>query len=346
MTPKDLNQRDQEILNLLISEYISSAMPVGSKVLSERFGSKLSSASVRNVLADLEEHGYLTHPHTSAGRMPTEKGFRYYVDSLLAMRNPSEREIELIRAKFEGTEPGVNSLLNRTSTILSSLSHYASLVMIPGLSESIFKYMEFLPLSRGRLLGISVTKDGVVQNRVVEIGEELNYSDLEKINNYCNKVFYGLTLADACKKVSTELVEAEAAYDKLLTKALIMSKEVLSARPDGELIIDGEARLLETPEFDDIDKVRQLMGMLEEKRMMLKVLERTMEAGEIQIFVGSESHFKGIDFCSVVAAPYKRGKDLLGIVGVIGPKRMDYSRAISVVDCTSQLLSELLENGA
>lgn len=337
-----LSPRDRDILEILISDYIASAQPVGSRTIAKQHPSIISAATIRNVMADLEERGYLWQPHTSAGRIPTERAMRYYVDSMLKVRELSENEKENIQEHYDGADTNVESLLRRTSNILSAISKYAGIVASPRAEQISFKHIEFIPLSRKRLLGIFVAQNGMVQNRIVECDSEFSYPDLERINNYCNSAFLGLTLAEALEKARQEMEAERAEYDKLLKRAMLMSHSLMSEVPDGNLMIDGEEQLLDTPEFSQIGLLKDVLHALDEKKQIIELLNRCADSEGVRIFIGVESGIP-VNGMSLVTAPYKQGGRVLGTIGVIGPTRMDYSRVIPVVDFTAKLVSDLMD---
>ncbi len=337
-----LSTRDRDILELLIADYIATAQPVGSRTIAKHHPANLSAATVRNVMADLEERGYLWQPHTSAGRIPTQRAMRYYVDSLIHVRQLDEAVREHIRECLHDSNASVETVLRRASNILSALSHYAGIVSSPGADQIAFKHIEFLPLARKRLLGIFVAQSGQVQNTIIECDREHTYPELERINNYCNTMFVGLTLSQAREKVKKQLVADELNYDKILRRAMIMSHALLNDVPDGDLMVEGEQQLLETPEFSNISSLRAILAALEEKRQIMGILSKCLESEGVKIFIGSESSIP-VEGVSLVTAPYRQGGKVIGTLGVIGPTRMDYSSVIPVVDFTAKLLGDLMD---
>jgi heat-inducible transcriptional repressor len=293
-------------------------------------------------MADLEERGYLLQPHTSAGRVPTEQAMRYYVDSLINVRELDEAECDRIRNRYDNTDRSVEMILRRTSNILSAISRYAGLVASPRAEQIAFKHIEFIPLSRKRLLGIFVAQSGLVQNKIIECDHEFSYPELERINNYCNSTFLGLTLSEARNKVERELGTDRSQYDKLLKKAMTMSQSLLNDVRDGDLMVEGEELLMDTPEFSDIETLKEVMAALEEKQQIVKLLDRCTENEEVKIFIGAESGIP-VEGVSIVTAPYRHGSKVIGTLGVIGPTRMNYSQIIPVVDFTAKLVSDLIE---
>lgn len=339
-----LSERDREILRILIADYIATADPVGSRTIAKKYPGHLSPATIRNVMTDLTELGYIAQPHTSAGRVPTDAGFRYYVDRLFKRRELTEGEMEAIRERCSGDERGMSAILQRTSRMLAAVSHYVGLVVTPRAERMVFKRIEFIPLSRRRILGILVSQEGEVENRLLEMGEELSFAELERVANYCNQVFLGLTLDDALEKVRRELETERADYDRLLRRAMLFSKEVLEGVGGGDLVVDGEVQLLNEPEFAETEKFRQLIETLEEKQRVLHVLDRCCQGEGVCIFVGAEAQMGGVDGVGIVGAPYTKDGRTVGMLGVIGPVRMDYSRVVPIVDFTAKVLGDALES--
>lgn len=337
-----LSQRDIDILSLLISEYVATAIPIASGTIACSGSTGLSSATIRNIMARLEDLGLLTHPHTSAGRVPTSAGLRYYVNTILNRRELSKEECDKIEKQFSAEPANVEEALKRTGKILSLVSNYTGLVVMPKSDKITFKHMEFLPLSTGRLLGIFISREGIVHNRVIDIGEDFSYPDIEKISHYCNKIYYGYTLEDARKKAIEEFEEDRARYDRLISRALVWSKELLDDARREDMVVEGEARFLTAPEFADVEKLKQVMEALEEKKGIMHLLNRAAESDEISVFIGAESNYEPVANCSIVTTPYKKGGQIVGTLGVIGPMRMDYSHVIPTVDFTAKLVSSIL----
>lgn len=338
-----LPERDREILRLLIADYIATADPIGSRTISKKFAGHLSPATIRNVMADLTERGLIAQPHPSAGRVPTDAGFRYYVESLLKRRELSEGEMEAIRQRCGNDERGIGAVLQRTSRMLAAVSHYVGLVVTPRAERIVFKRIEFVPLSRRRILGILVSQEGIVENRLIEVSEELNYRELDRIANFCNRAFIGLSLDEALEKVRRELEAERADYDRLLRKAMIFSRQMLSGVGQAELVVDGEEQLLDEPEFAEAEKFRRLLDALEEKERVLHVLDRCREGDGVRIFIGADAEVEGVSGLGIVSAPYFKDGNAVGTLGVIGPVRMDYSRVVPIVDFTAKVLGDVLE---
>lgn len=344
-TEMTLSRRYQEVLGQVVADYIATAEAVGSRCVAKQLPYRLSPATIRNVLKGLEEMGYLHQPHTSAGRIPTEKGLRLYVDTFLERRPLSETEQIKIQEQYHLHEKDIRSLMHKTSKTLARLSKYVSLVVTPHLEKTRFKHIEFLPLSKGRLLGIFVFQTGVVENRILEIHEELNFRDLEKINNYCNACFFGLTLEEAREKLGKELTRAHQEYDRLTRKALLFSQELFGASSPSELVVDGEAQLLGTKAFSTLSQIKELLESLEEKQQLLTILNSCLESPGVRIFIGAESLSPATKDLSLITSTYAQGDHLLGTIGVIGPTSMDYGKVIAIVDFTAKLVGNLIDQG-
>ncbi|PIR25667.1 MAG: heat-inducible transcription repressor HrcA [Deltaproteobacteria bacterium CG_4_10_14_0_2_um_filter_43_8] len=340
---QELPQRYQDILKILVSDYISTAGPVGSRAIAKRHPTSLSPATIRNVMADLTELGLLSQPYTSAGRVPTSSGLNYYVQTLLSVADLSEHEKSNIQNTFSQENSSEEKLLKQSSSILSEFSSFAGLVVMPSLSHIRFKHIEFLQLTDARLLGIFVAQSGMVQNAIIEVQEQYSFRQLEKINNFCNRIFIGLTLQEAKEKIARELKCEREEYDALLLKGFQYSNVLFQSIPDQEVHIKGTDNLCQQAEAREFEKIKALLSSLNEKEKMLSLLERCEDAHGVKIFVGSDhEHQEQID-ASVVSAPYSKNGKIIGALGVIGPRRMNYAHIVSVVHFTSQLVSRYLE---
>lgn len=336
--------RHLEILDILISDYIASAQPVGSRTIAHQHHDHLSPATVRNIMADLTDMGFLAQPHISAGRVPTALGMRVFVETLLKRHDLTDQEMQEIKSRCSGDERRIDAVLSRTSRMLAAVSHYAGMVVTPDAGRVRFRHMEFVPLSGRRLLGIFVSQDGAVQNRLIDVADDFTYPDIERINNYCNQSFSGLSLEDALEKARRELAATREDYDRILMNAMSLSEELLAAIPSSDLMVDGEMQLLAEPEFAQAENFRRIVEALEEKRSMLSLLERCRDGQGVRIFIGSEAHIAGVDAVGIVGAPYLKDGKVVGAIGVIGPMRMDYSRVVPIVDFTAKILSDVLDS--
>jgi heat-inducible transcriptional repressor len=337
-----LSERSKQILEAIIEDYILTAEPVGSRNVTRRHGMTLSPATVRNVMADLEEMGFLVSPHASAGRIPTDKAYRFYVDSLLGMRRVARNEREEIRRHCRLTGRDIGVVLKETSRMLSSISHYMGIVVAPRFTANVFRQMEFVKLGGRRILAILVSQNGTVQNKIIETDEELGLAELTRMSNYLNDLLEGLTIAQVKNRILEEMRQDKTRYDAMLERALKLSQQTLEETPS-EVFIEGQANILEQPEFADVARMKEIFRAFEEKGQLLALLESSLVAEGVQIFIGAESHLNLMAGMSLVTSTYMTGKNTLGVLGVIGPTRMGYAKVIPIVDYTAKLVSRLLE---
>ncbi|MFO7576841.1 MAG: heat-inducible transcriptional repressor HrcA [Pelovirga sp.] len=340
-----LNERSQNILEAIVEDYIASAEPVGSRAITRRHDFNLSPASVRNVMADLEEMGLLCSPHTSAGRIPTDKGFKYYIDSLLQVRDLTGKEKQKLRKNYRFTGMRMEDIMQEVGRILSGLSKYAGLVMAPKFSSTVFRQIEFVRLSAGRLLVIYVSETGLVQNKVIKADPNLDQRQLEQISNYLNRELNGLTIQQVRAKLKQEMEEEATLFDQLRKRALSLSCAALQDEVEDQLFVAGTSLMLEQPEFSSPEQMRRLIQTFESKKILIELLDRSQSAQGVQIFIGSESSHD-LQGCSLISANFSNKKGAIGALGVIGPIRMDYSQVIPIVDFTAQLVSRVLDREA
>ncbi len=343
MVDLSLSQRSRQILEAIVEDYIATAEPVGSSAVAQRHAMSLSSATVRNVMASLEELGLLTSPHTSAGRVPTEKGFRFYVDSLVSLRPISAQEKKEILKRYRETGNNLTDLLRETSRTLSSLSNYTGLVVAPRFTSCLFRHMEFVKLGPRKVLTILVSCNGAVQNRIIETDQDFSGDELVRMANYLNSMLEGLTIEQVRQKILTEMQSEKSRYDQLMTRALSLSQQALPDT-DQDVFIAGQSRILDQPDFTDLGRMREIFEAFEEKGRLVELLGRCMQANGVQIFIGAETPLKQMAGMSLITSTYLTGNDTIGLLGVIGPTRMGYSSVIPIVDYTARLVSRLLTN--
>jgi len=340
-----LNERAQRLLKLLIERHIRDGQPVGSRTLS-RDGLDLSPATIRNVMADLEELGLVVSPHTSAGRIPTAKGYRLFVDTLLTVKRLDQPEVEALRQKLSGVADK-QVLMQHASQTLSSLTSMAGIVMLPRFTKPsvTLRHLEFLPLSNRRVLTILVFNEDEVQNRIIQVPRDYSAAELTSLGNYLNRHLSGKSLDQVRETLISEMEEARAAMDKLMTDALVMAQQSLaetSEKPQADFILAGETNLMGYSEIAQVEKLRALFEAFNAKRDILQLLDQSLHSQGVQIFIGDESGYGPLGDCSVVTAPYRIGEQTVGVLGVIGPTRMAYDRVIPVVDITARLLGHVL----
>ena len=336
----DIGARAKKILHAVVSEYLATGEAVGSQTVTRRYGLDVSAATVRNVMGDLEEVGLLRHTHTSAGRIPTERGLRYYVDTLLRVRSLSTGEKEDIRERLAGAPADVSEVMQRTSRLLRELSHLTVVVQAPRPESDAVQHLEFVRLREGQLLAVLETASGQVQNKLVPIDFEITSGDLDRINNYLHELVSGVTLDLLRVRLVDEIASDRAAHDALVARALQLATAAVPAEVPAEVLVDGQSNLLAGKA--DLERAKVLLRTLEEKDLVVRLLDRTVSAPGICVFIGAEANLADLTDVSVVAAPYGTDGRPLGTIGVIGPARMNYSRVIPLVDFTAEMIGETL----
>ncbi len=342
-TENSLSERAQYLLKVLVERYIRDGEPVGSRTLSKDSGLDLSPASIRNVMADLEEFGFVTSPHTSAGRIPTVKGYRMFVDSLLKVKPLDEQEVGRMRAHLDPGQANPQQLLVSASNMLSAITRMAGVVTLPKREHASWRHIEFMPLSDNRVLVILVLNDGEVQNRVLHLDRTYDAAALQQISNYLNSNFAGRDIHELRRGLLNELNRTRESMNELMHMAITMADRVFQVR-GGEptYMMAGETNLMEFAELSDVEKLRRLFEAFNQKRDILTLLDKCIVADGVQIFIGEESGYRVLDEVSVVTAPYSMGDGVVGVLGVIGPTRMAYERVIPIVDITARLLTAAL----
>jgi heat-inducible transcriptional repressor len=343
-TEEALSERAQLLLKALIESYIRDGQPVGSRTLSRDSGLSLSSATIRNVMADLEELGFVVSPHTSAGRIPTDKGYRLFVDSLLKLKPLQSEEVDDIERRLRNEASNGRALVQTVSQMLSSVTHMAGLVTLPNPHYVALSQVEFIGLSENRALAIMVMNNREVENRVVQLERPYSSEELRRAANYLNEAFAGRSLPEVRASLLKQLQETRQTMNQLMQDAIQMAQKVFEA-PGGErveYVIAGETNLMGFAELSNIDRLRRLFEAFNEKHDMLRLLDNCLRAQGIQIFIGHESGYQILDDISVVTAPYMLDNQVVGVLGVIGPTRMAYERVIPIVDVTAKLLGSAL----
>lgn len=337
-----LNQRAQILLKTLVERYISEGHPVGSRSLSKFSGLDLSPATIRNVMADLEEMGFVTSPHTSSGRVPTPQGYRLFVDSLLVVKPLDSIEIHHLEDQLPPNNP--SGLINMASQLLSELTHFAGVVATPKRSSTVFRYIEFMTLSEKRVLLIIVTPEGDVQNRVLFTDRIYTQTELVEAANFINQNYAGCALSEVRSRLKNELKKLHRDMTNLMTAAIEAGSEAI-IESNETMVVTGERRLLDVQDLSsNMASLKKLFSLFERKTALLRLLDFSRQAQGVQIFIGGESGALTLDEFSVVTAPYEVDGKIVGTVGVVGPTRMAYERVIPIVDVTAKLLSSALSH--
>lgn len=339
-----LNPRAELLLKTLIERYVAEGEPVGSRTLARYAGLDLSPATIRNVMVDLEEMGLVSSPHTSAGRIPTQRGYRLFVDTLLKVRPLDDHQLRILKEELSA-EQDPQQLIENASHLLSEISKLAGVVLVPHRDEQVaFRHIDFLALSARRLLVILVTQDGRVDNRVITAEREYQPSELEQAANYFNEKYTGMLLADVKRALVREMQQASADMQRIMDVATDVARRAFAAEKDeaDELVVSGESNLMDIPDLGDIKKLRKLFDAFTAKRDLLHLLDQSMRVDGIKVFIGAESGYSALEDCSVVTASYSVDQRMVGTLGVIGPTRMAYEHVIPIVDITARLLGAAL----
>lgn len=336
MTPRARN-----LLKALIEVYLEEGKPVGSRTLSKITDLKLSSATIRNVIADLEEQGFVTAPHTSAGRIPTLQGYRFFIDSLIEMKPLSEQEIHNLAASFSARH-NVDELLHLASNLMSQLTNLVAVVTLPKQSNTLtLKQIELVSLSENQVLVILILDNGRLENRLIYTDRTYPTDELQKISNYLNAKLKEGNIERIQQNIAEEIEQLRLDKETLL-KTIEIAKNALTEQKQETLVLSGQNNILHFEDVSDIAHLRELVHVLEEKEAILHILDRCLDAQNMQIFIGQEVGVKALDDCSVVTTPYQLNEQAIGALGVIGPTRMHYDRVIPVVNITAKLLSHAL----
>lgn len=343
----ELNERSREIFRYIVSSYLDTGSPIGSRTISKALDLSLSPASIRNTMADLEEMGLLAAPHVSAGRMPTERGLRLYIDGLMEIGGLSKEERARIEAECTVKGLSINEVVANASGMLSNLSACASLVIAPKIEKPV-KQIQFVQLEPGKALIIMVMQNGLVENRIMEVPRDLPDTALLQASNYLNSKLAGQTLDDVQKAITSEISENKTRLDKIT--ADLVAKGIALPRSgggnDSRIIIRGQSHLLEDVKaIEDLERARTLLGYLEEQKNMLKLVDNVSHAQGVQIYLGAENEIFDQSGWSMILSPYRNSDEkIVGAIGVIGPTRLDYDRIIPMVDYTSQVIARLVDD--
>jgi heat-inducible transcriptional repressor len=342
------SERARHILRTLIEQYIRDGQPVGSRTLSRSAGLDLSPATIRNVMADLEDLGFIAAPHTSAGRVPTAKGYRFFVDTLVRLQPLADSEVAQLQATIEDRFRGdAKAIASAASAALSSITSLAGVVTIPRAPYVPLRHIEFLPLSGRRVLAILVVNDAEVQNRILDMDRDYSEDELRRAANYLNERFTGRDVAAVRSQLVEDLNGTRESMNLLMLDSISIGERALKADANApEYVLSGETKLMNFEELSDVEKLRRLFNAFGQQREILRLLDRSLAAQGVQIFIGGESGYQILDECSIVTAPYTVDDQIVGVLGVIGPTRMAYERVIPIVDLTARLVSSALNSGS
>jgi heat-inducible transcriptional repressor len=344
LDPEALDERTQSILVAIIQSFIQTAEPVGSRTISKRFDFGLSPATIRNVMSDLEDLGFLEQPHTSAGRVPTDKGYRFYIDRLQRVEELSAEEYARIAQRFTLYRGEADEVMAETSRLLSDLSRYAG-VVLRKFSTTVFRRVEFVKVRGRQVLAIFVVESGLVHHKLIVLDEEMTQDELHTVANYLNQEFSGQPLRSIRQGLLERLAEEKAQYDVLLQQAMKVGEKTFDSAEasDSDIYVGGTANIVDQPEFvTNFDRMKELLKAFEEKNRLISILDRCLDETGVNVIIGSETPFQDISEYSLVTHTYSYGGQTIGVLGVVGPKRMAYPRVMSLVNYTAHLVSRIL----
>lgn len=349
--------RGQMVLSAIISEHLVTGEPVGSKAIAEKFAETfpVSSATIRNVMSELEDFGLVEQPHTSAGRVPTDKGYRFYVDNLLGILQLSDKDLRLINAELGLAETEIQDapdrLMEKTSQLLSALSKNIGIVVSPGLAHDRLRHIEFLNLSEKRVLVVLVSAPNIVHNRIIRLNETFSQEELNRTARYLTVEFNGKSLAEIRTEILKLMHDEKSLFDKLLQTAVILCSQSIETDEDktGDVYVDGTSNILTQRDFGDFDRLRELLRTIEEKSRLVQILNECLAgersvSGNVQVVIGRENSDSSLQNCTLITAPYRIGENqAIGTLSVLGPTRIEYSRIISVVGYVAKMLERLMK---
>lgn len=342
MSMVSLEERKQKILQAIIHHYISTGKPVGSKVLALNYNFDLSPATIRNIMADLEEIGYLTHPHTSAGRVPTDQGYRFYVDRLIQIQKLAYEEARLIQREYETHRREVEKIMQQTSRMLSLLSHYTGFVLPPLLKVTSFKRIELIFLERKKFLALLITDADLVKHRIIELPEEITPELLQRASRFYNDELTGLTLGEIKRFIADEINKNRIPDLKLLNFILRITKRIFDFENEEAVYLESTSKIFSRPDFNDYEKIKLVFEIIEGRETFSRLLYNKIKENGVKVLIGKENPCKQMQECSLVTSTYKVGSNSIGVLGIIGPKRMEYSKMIALVNFISKLVNEVL----
>ena len=342
-----LNSRQELLLKALVESFISDGQPVGSTKLSQTQNIAISSATIRGVFGDLEDLGYIYSPHKSAGRVPTELGYRMFVDKMVKVQPVDINLIKKLKINLTKDHER-KSIIQKTNEVLSSITELTGIISLPTQKNAELKQIDFLKLSDDKILAILINKNNDVENKIINLDRVYSSSELQEASNYLNAIISGQSVLHIRKILLNELEEMRKDMNSIMSSAITFGKKLFLDTDDlnneGDLLVSGQTRLMNCKELSDIDTLKTLFEAFSEKNNILHLLDKSISSDGVKIFIGAESGYNVLDDCSIVSAPYRFDNDVVGVLGVIGPKRMAYDRVIPIVDITAKLLSEALKS--
>ncbi|MDD5449554.1 MAG: heat-inducible transcriptional repressor HrcA [Candidatus Omnitrophica bacterium] len=339
MPLKDIMERQNKVLEIIISSYVGTALPVGSRSVSKVIG--FSSATIRNIMSDLEEQGYITHPHTSAGRIPTDKGYRCYVGSLMRLKNIKTEEARRIDEEYRLKRKNIEDIIKKTTEILAGITHQTGIVLFPKFKRSVFKRINLVSIGRKKVLVVLVASTGIVRHFIIDTKDDLD-REVEAITNLLNSEYYGLTIDGIKGKLLRRLKEERDSSRSLIEEASDIIDSMLQLFQEDELYLGGTSCLLSQPEFESANSVKSMLRIFEDKSALSRLMEEDLEKEGITVYIGKENKNKDMQNCSIVTSSYRFKDEFIGRLGIIGPTRMEYSHLIPAVNYISEIVTRTL----
>lgn len=340
----DVEQRKRKILSAIVDLYIETGMAVGSRAISQRFRWTVSPATVRNVMADLEDMDLIMHPHTSAGRIPTDKGYRFYVDAVLEPKHLTKEEESMITKLLIKERSDFDSLMQSASKAITMITNVAGIVLTPRLKKSVFKHIEFILIGPSRVLAVLVTRSGLVKNTLFEFEEDIEKAELSRISEFLNQELEGMCMGELKDYLTRRLLEQRDSFYTFLKKAMLMLSAPSLLKMDDRVYIEGATVVISYPEFRDVSKARLFLKVFDDKKDILELFNEDMETDGVKVHIGKENVCRYIHGCTVVTSNYKMKDRTVGALGAIGPTRMEYGKVISAVTYLSEVLGKVLED--
>lgn len=338
-----MDDRKQKVLLAIVHDYIATAEPVGSRTIAKKYRLGVSPATIRNEMADLEEQGYIEQPHTSAGRIPSEQGYRYYVDYLMKKQELSKEEEDLICREYEAKVRDVGQVIQKTGLLLSQLTHYTAMVLTPQMGTSSFKHIQLVSMHTSQAMVIVVMDNGTVHHRMIEVPESINYTDMETISRVLNAKLQGLAMESIKLTLMKEIYFELAKHKHILDLAMELIQDSLVLKAEDKIYLGGVFNMLNQPEFHNVEKVKTLLSIMEQEKMLCDLLAGGGRDVGVTVRIGGEINNRDIRECSMVTAPYSVCGRRIGSIGVLGPTRMEYAKVVSIVDFMTKNLSQALE---
>lgn len=343
MVVTDAVSRRNKILEIVIDSYVSTATPVGSFTVSKKYRVGLSPATIRNIMVELEKLGYIAHPHTSAGRVPTDKGYRYYVDTLMELKRLTVEEREFVERSLTQDLDELEDIVRKTARAISTLTNQASLISFPRAKKRTFKRIELIPSSPTKIYALLFTAQGIVKHSIFDLQENMEEKELSRISRFLNDELSGLQLSEIKDHLLSKILGESDPFHHLFKQAIdILNLSHLLEEKDEKILLGGTHHIIEQPEFRNTEKIKTILKALEEENEILSIMDGDLDEDEVKVHIGSENPYEDIRECSIIVSNYKMGEENIGSIGLIGPTRMDYSKAVSVVEYVGQIFSQLL----